>query len=521
MSSQINASASEIVDSLKKQIEGLDTSAELQEIGRVISVSDGIALVYGIHGAGYNEIVEFESGSRGLAINLENFNTGVVILENENSIKQGDKVIRTKKFMQAPVGKNLLGRVIDGLGRPIDHKGEINPESYRYIEAPAPGIISRKGVQEPLYTGIKAIDALIPIGKGQRELIIGDRQTGKTAITIDTIINQGQTHKPGSKNPVYCVYVAIGQKCSNVAYITKKLEENDALKYTTIVTTTANQSATLQYLAPYLGCAIGEFFRDNGMHALVIYDDLSKHAVAYRQMSLLLKRPPGREAYPGDVFFIHARLLERAAKLSDELGGGSLTALPIIETQAGDISAYIPTNVISITDGQIFLEESLFNSGIRPAINLGLSVSRVGYAASVKAMKRVASKLKLELAQYREVKSFSAFGSEVNDDAARLLNYGSRLIESLKQDQYAPMPMAEQVVTIYAHVNGYVKKVKIEDVKQFETKLIAYIKEIDESIILDIEDTLDISPTTDAKLKKVLTEFAESFTQIYKNITKT
>jgi F-type H+/Na+-transporting ATPase subunit alpha len=321
MSSQINFSASEIVDSIKKQIEGLDTSAELQEVGRVISVSDGIALVYGIHGAGYNEIVEFESGSKGLAINLEPFNTGVVILENETSIKQGDKVVRTKKFMQAPVGKSLLGRVIDGLGRPIDHKGEINPEEYRYIEVPAPGIIARQGVQEPLYTGIKAIDALIPIGKGQRELIIGDRQTGKTAIAIDTIINQGQTHKAGSKNPVYCVYVAIGQKCSNVAYLTKKLEEHDALKYTTIVTTTANQSATLQYLAPYLGCAIGEFFRDNGMHALVVYDDLSKHAVAYRQMSLLLKRPPGREAYPGDVFFIHARLLERAAKLSDELGG--------------------------------------------------------------------------------------------------------------------------------------------------------------------------------------------------------
>jgi F-type H+-transporting ATPase subunit alpha len=515
MSSQINFSASEIVDSIKKQIEGLDTSAELQEVGRVISVSDGIALVYGIHGAGYNEIVEFESGSKGLAINLEPFNTGVVILENETSIKQGDKVVRTKKFMQAPVGKSLLGRVIDGLGRPIDHKGEIHPEEYRHIEVPAPGIIARKGVQEPLYTGIKAIDALIPIGKGQRELIIGDRQTGKTAIAIDTIINQGQTHKAGSKNPVYCVYVAIGQKCSNVAYLTKKLAEHDALKYTTIVTTTANQSATLQYLAPYLGCAIGEFFRDNGMHALVVYDDLSKHAVAYRQMSLLLKRPPGREAYPGDVFFIHARLLERAAKLSDELGGGSLTALPIIETQAGDISAYIPTNVISITDGQIFLEEGLFNSGIRPAINLGLSVSRVGYAASVKAMKRVAAKLKLELAQYREVKNFSSFGSEVNDDAAQLLNYGSRLIESLKQDQYSPMSMSRQVITLYAHIHGYLAKVHIEDVKQFEKELVAHIQKEDSTILPTIEVELDIKPEMDDKLKKILNDFTELFLKNY------
>jgi F-type H+-transporting ATPase subunit alpha len=511
MSSQINFSAHEIVESLKQQIKDLDTPTELEEIGRVISVSDGIALVYGIHGAGYNEIIEFESGSKGLAINLEPFNTGVVILENENTIKQGDKVVRTKQFLKTPVGKCLLGRVIDALGRPVDHKGDIDPQEYRYIESPAPGIIARQGVHEPLYTGVKAIDALIPIGRGQRELIIGDRQTGKTSIAIDAIINQRETHKPGSKNPVYCIYVAIGQKCSNVAYLTKKLEEHDALKYTTIVTTTAAQSATLQYLAPYLGCAIGEFFRDNGMHALIVYDDLSKHAVAYRQMSLLLKRPPGREAYPGDVFFIHARLLERAAKLSNDLGGGSLTALPIIETQAGDISAYIPTNVISITDGQIFLEENLFNSGIRPAINLGLSVSRVGYAASVKAIKKVASKLKLELAQYREVKSFSAFGSDINEDAARLLSYGSRLVESLKQDQYDPMPMAEQVITIYAHVNGYLAKISVEQVKTFEKRLIEHIKKEEASVLSEISESLDISHKMEEKLKLVLTNFTEVF----------
>jgi F-type H+-transporting ATPase subunit alpha len=511
MSSQSSFSANEIVESLKKQIEDLDTLPQLEEAGRVISVSDGIALVYGIHEVGYNEVVEFESGSRGLAINLESSSTGVVILENENTIVQGDKVVRTKKFLQAPVGKSLLGRVIDGLGRPIDHKGDLNPEEYRNIEAPAPGIISRQSVHEPLYTGIKAIDALIPIGKGQRELIIGDRQTGKTAIAIDTIINQRATHEPGSKDPVYCVYVAIGQKCSNVAYIAKKLEEHGALKYTTIVTTTAAQSASIQYLAPYLGCTIGEFFRDNGMHALVIYDDLSKHAVAYRQMSLLLRRPPGREAYPGDVFFIHARLLERAAKLSESLGGGSLTAIPIIETQAGDISAYIPTNVISITDGQIFLEESLFNSGIRPAINLGLSVSRVGYAASVKAMRRVASRLKLELAQYREVKSFSAFGSEINEDAGRLLSYGSRLVESLKQDQYSPKLMAEQVITIYAHINGYVAKIDVKDVQHFEKQLIEYIKKANAHILSDIEKNLDLSSGIEVEMQKILKDFVQIF----------
>ena len=504
--------AAEIIEELKKRIESsIDQGPTISEVGYVVSVGDGVAQIYGLRNVEYNEVVHFESGSEGLAINLESSSTSVIILRGENTIKQGDRVVRTKKTLQAPTGKNLLGRVVDALGNPIDNKGDIIPDEYRPIENPAPGIIARKSVHEPLYTGIKAIDALLPIGKGQRELIIGDRQTGKTAIAIDSIISQKITHEDNLHQPVYCVYVAIGQKCSTVAHIAKKLEEHGAMKYTTIVSSTASEPATLQFLAPYLGCAIAEFFRDRGMHALIIYDDLSKHAVAYRQMSLLLKRPPGREAYPGDVFYIHSRLLERSAKLSDELGSGSLTALPIVETQAGDISAYIPTNIISITDGQIFLEESLFNNGIRPAINIGLSVSRVGSAAQVKAMKQVSGKLKLELAQYRDMKNFASFGSEVNEDTRRILEYGARLTETLKQDQYSPQTLTSQVITLYAGVNHYTAKIAQAQIQEFEKQLIQYIEKQASDIIDSILDRQEITKEIENRLKIVLHKFTEYF----------
>ena len=442
---------SEVTKLLKDQIKNFGEKAEVSEIGKVLSVGDGIARVYGLDNVQAGEMVEFEDGSKGMALNLENDNVGVVIFGDDRNIKEGDTIKRTNAIVDVPVGKELLGRVVDGLGVPIDGKGPLSAKTRKRVEVKAPGIIPRQSVNEPMQTGLKSIDSLIPIGRGQRELIIGDRQTGKTAVAIDAIINQKKINESSDeKKKLYCVYVAIGQKRSTVAQITKTLEEAGALKYTTIVAATASDSAPLQFLAPYTGCTIGEFFRDNGMHALIVYDDLSKQAVAYRQMSLLLRRPPGREAYPGDVFYLHSRLLERAAKLNEKSGGGSLTALPIIETQAGDVSAYIPTNVISITDGQIFLETELFNQGIRPAVNVGLSVSRVGSAAQTKAMKKVAGSIKLELAQYREMAAFAQFGSDLDASTQQLLNRGAKLTELLKQDQYSPMTVAEQVISQYS-----------------------------------------------------------------------
>ena len=447
---------SEVTKILKEQIKKFGDKAEVSEVGQVLSVGDGIARIYGLDNVQAGEMVEFSDGSKGMALNLEKDNVGVVIFGDDRAIKEGDTVKRTGSIVDVPVGKELLGRVVDGLGNPIDGKGVLDKGLKRNrVEVKAPGIIPRRSVSEPVQTGLKAIDSLIPIGRGQRELIIGDRQTGKTAVAIDTIINQKEINQSGDeKQKLYCIYVAIGQKRSTVAQIVKTLEDAGAMEYTTIVAATASDPAPLQFLAPYTGCTIGEYFRDNGMHALIIYDDLSKQAVAYRQMSLLLRRPPGREAYPGDVFYLHSRLLERAAKLNDENGGGSLTALPIIETQAGDVSAYIPTNVISITDGQIFLETELFNQGIRPAVNVGLSVSRVGSAAQTKAMKKVAGSIKLELAQYREMAAFAQFGSDLDASTQKLLNRGSKLTELLKQKQYSPMSVAEQVVSVFCGVKG-------------------------------------------------------------------
>ena len=452
---QINPS--EVTKILKEQIKKFGEKAEVSEVGQVLSVGDGIARVYGLDNVQAGEMVEFSAGIKGMALNLESDNVGVVIFGDDRSIKEGDVVKRTGAIVDVPVGKKLLGRVVDALGNPIDGKGELDKKlERRRVEVKAPGIIPRQSVNQPMQTGLKALDTLIPIGRGQRELIIGDRQTGKTAIAIDTIINQKEINKSGEeKNKLYCIYVAIGQKRSTVAQIVKTLEDAGAMEYTTIVSATASDPAPLQFLAPYTGCTMGEYFRDNGMHALIIYDDLSKQAVAYRQMSLLLRRPPGREAYPGDVFYLHSRLLERAAKLNDDKGGGSLTALPIIETQAGDVSAYIPTNVISITDGQIFLETELFNQGIRPAVNVGLSVSRVGSAAQTKAMKKVAGSIKLELAQYREMAAFAQFGSDLDATTQKLLNRGSKLTELLKQDQYSPMTVAQQVIAVFSGVRGF------------------------------------------------------------------
>ena len=469
---------SEVTKLLKDQIKNFGEKAEVSEIGKVLSVGDGIARVYGLDNVQAGEMVEFEDGSKGMALNLESDNVGVVIFGDDRRIKEGDTVKRTNAIVDVPVGKELLGRVVDGLGDPIDGKGALSSKVQRKrVEVKAPGIIPRQSVSEPMQTGLKSIDTLIPVGRGQRELIIGDRQTGKTAVAIDAIINQKNINESNDeKKKLYCVYVAIGQKRSTVAQITKTLEEAGALKYTTIVAATASDAAPLQFIAPYTGCTIGEYFRDNGMHALIIYDDLSKQAVAYRQMSLLLRRPPGREAYPGDVFYLHSRLLERAAKLSDKNGGGSLTALPIIETQAGDVSAYIPTNVISITDGQIFLETELFNQGIRPAVNVGLSVSRVGSAAQTKAMKKVAGSIKLELAQYREMAAFAQFGSDLDASTQQLLNRGAKLTELLKQDQYSPMTVAEQVISVFTGVKGFLDDVDLDKIKKFEKDIIEKIK---------------------------------------------
>ncbi len=504
--------AAEISQILQKEITNLGELTDLQEVGEVITVGDGIAKIYGIDNVRAGEMIEFESGAKGLALNLENNLVGAVVMAGETSVRQGEKVKRTGNILQIPVGKAMLGRVVDGLANPIDDKGEIVTDLRRRIEMQAPGIISRKSVHEPLQTGIKAIDALIPIGRGQRELIIGDRQTGKTAIAIDTIINQKQAHLSGSeKDKIYCVYVAIGQKRSTVAQVVRKLQEAGAMDYTVVVAATASDPAPLQFLAPYTGCSIGEYFRDNGMHALIIYDDLSKHAVAYRQISLLLRRPPGREAYPGDVFYLHSRLLERAAKMSDAMGAGSLTALPIIETQAGDVSAYIPTNVISITDGQIFLESELFYQGIRPAVNVGLSVSRVGSAAQIKAMKQVAGSVKLELAQFREMAAFAQFGSDLDASTQHLIQHGMRLRELLKQPQYSPFAVEDQVISLYAGVRGYVDNIPVERVKEFERLLLEKLKTTAPEIIKSIRTEGKISAEIEEKLKLFLEKFLADF----------
>ena len=501
---QINPS--EITKLLKEQIKNFDEKAEVSEIGKVLSVGDGIARVYGLDNVQAGEMVEFNDGSKGMALNLESDNVGIVIFGDDRNIKEGDIVKRTNSIVDVPVGKELLGRVVDGLGNPIDGKGNLPTKINRKrVEVKAPGIIPRQSVNEPMQTGLKAIDSLIPIGRGQRELIIGDRQTGKTAVAIDTIINQKAINDSNDeKKKLYCVYVAIGQKRSTVAQIVKTLEDAGAMKYTTVVSATASDSAPLQFLAPYTGCTIGEYFRDNGMHALIIYDDLSKQAVAYRQMSLLLRRPPGREAYPGDVFYLHSRLLERAAKLNDKQGGGSLTALPIIETQAGDVSAYIPTNVISITDGQIFLETELFNQGIRPAVNVGLSVSRVGSAAQTKAMKKVAGSIKLELAQYREMAAFAQFGSDLDAATQKLLNRGSKLTELLKQSQYSPMTVADQVISVFTGVRGYLDDVELKDIKKFETQIIEKIKSDKPEIIENITKSGKLEEETEETLKNII-----------------
>jgi len=504
---QINPS--EVTKILKEQIKKFGEKAEVSEVGQVLSVGDGIARVYGLDNVQAGEMVEFSSGVKGMALNLEKDNVGVVIFGDDRSIKEGDVVKRTGSIVDTPVGKKLLGRVVDALGTPIDGKGELGKKlERRRVEVKAPGIIPRQSVNQPMQTGLKALDTLIPIGRGQRELIIGDRQTGKTAIAIDTIINQKEINKSGEeKNKLYCIYVAIGQKRSTVAQIVKTLEDAGAMEYTTIVSATASDPAPLQFLAPYTGCTMGEYFRDKGMHALIIYDDLSKHAVAYRQMSLLLRRPPGREAYPGDVFYLHSRLLERAAKLNENKGGGSLTALPIIETQAGDISAYIPTNVISITDGQIFLETELFNQGIRPAVNVGLSVSRVGSAAQTKAMKKVAGSIKLELAQYREMAAFAQFGSDLDATTQKLLNRGSKLTELLKQDQYSPMTVAQQVIAVFSGVRGFLDKVELSKIKNFERQMYEEVKSSNPEIIDSINNTGKLDEEIEKKLTSIIEQF--------------
>ena len=502
----------EISAILKKQIADFGTEAEVAEVGQVLSVGDGIARVHGLDQVQAGEMVEFPGGIKGMALNLEIDNVGIVIFGEDKTIKEGDTVKRTGAIVDVPVGKELLGRVVDALGNPIDGKGPINSDKRQRVEVKAPGIIPRKSVHEPVQTGIKAIDSLIPIGRGQRELIIGDRQTGKTAVIIDTIINQRQINETGGESEkLYCIYVAIGQKRSTVAQLVKTLEDYDALKYSIIVASTASEPAPLQFLAPYTGCTMGEFFRDNGMHAVIFYDDLSKHAVAYRQMSLLLRRPPGREAYPGDVFYLHSRLLERAAKMNDDEGGGSLTALPVIEPQAGDVSAYIPTTVISITDGQIFLETELFFKGIRPAVNVGLSVSRVGSAAQIKAMKQVAGSIKLELAQYREMAAFSQFASDLDKSTQQLLARGARLTELLKQPQYAPVAVEEQVVVIFAGVRGYTDGIDINKVTDFETRLLDEIRFKGSAILDAIRTDKELSEDTEAKLTQFMDDFIKTY----------
>jgi F-type H+-transporting ATPase subunit alpha len=504
--------AAEISALLKEQIASFGTEAEVAEVGRVLSVGDGIARVYGLDQVQSGELVEFEDGTRGMALNLETDNVGVVIFGDDRHIGEGGIVKRTQSIVDVPVGKGLLGRVVDPLGNPLDGKGPIEAAERRLAEVKAPGIIPRRSVHEPMQTGLKAIDSLIPIGRGQRELIIGDRQTGKTAIAIDAFINQkGVNQSSDEKKKLYCIYVAIGQKRSSVARVAKTLEDYGAMDYCIIVAATASDPAPLQFLAPYSGCSMGEYFRDNGMHALIVYDDLSKQATAYRQMSLLLRRPPGREAFPGDVFYLHSRLLERAAKMSDEHGSGSLTALPVVETQANDVSAYIPTNVISITDGQIFLETDLFYQGIRPAVNVGLSVSRVGSAAQVKAMKQVAGRIKLELAQYREMAAFSQFASDLDAATQRLLNRGARLTEVLKQGQYVPMPVELQVCVVYAGVNGYLDRIPVAEVTRYEQGLISELDANGQAILKSIRDEGALSEATDTQLKRLLDGYSQAF----------
>ena len=505
--------ASEISEILKKEISEFDNETKITEVGTVLTVGDGIARVYGLDNVKAGEMVEFPGKIKGMALNLEEDNVGIVIFGNDREIKEGDVVKRTGQIVEVPVGKGLLGRVVDGLGNPIDGKGPLKNVKKQRVEIKAPGIMPRKSVHEPMQTGIKAIDSLIPIGRGQRELIIGDRQTGKTAVIVDTIINQKKINSGRDESKkLYCIYVSIGQKRSTVAQIVKTLEDYDALDYSIVVAATASDPAPLQFLAPYTGCAMGEFFRDNSMHGVIFYDDLSKQAVAYRQMSLLLRRPPGREAYPGDVFYIHSRLLERAAKMSDKEGGGSLTALPVIETQAGDVSAYIPTNVISITDGQIFLETELFFKGIRPAVNVGLSVSRVGSAAQIKAMKQVSGSIKLDLAQFREMEAFSQFASDLDQSTRKLLERGRRLTEILKQSQYSPLSVEQQVVVIFAGVNGYLDEIDLQDITKFESDLLSSLKTEGKEILSAIETEQTISD----KLKPKIEDFITNISRKYK-----
>ena len=504
--------AAEISSILKKQIKGFGKEAEVSEIGQVLSVGDGIARVYGLDNVQAGELVEFPGGISGMALNLEVDNVGIVIFGSDRDIKEGDTVKRTGSIVEVPVGMEMLGRVVDPLGNPIDGKGPIKAKAKSRVDVKAPGIIPRKSVHEPMSTGLKAVDALIPVGRGQRELIIGDRQTGKTAIILDTILNQKPIHENGPDgDKLFCIYVVCGQKRSTVAQFVKTLEENGALEYSIVVAATASDPAPLQYLAPFAGCTMGEYFRDNGMHALIGYDDLSKQAVAYRQMSLLLRRPPGREAYPGDVFYLHSRLLERSAKLSDEMGGGSLTALPVVETQGNDVSAFIPTNVISITDGQIFLETDLFYQGIRPAVNVGLSVSRVGSAAQIKAMKQVAGKIKGELAQYREMAAFAQFGSDLDAATQQLLNRGARLTELLKQGQFAPLKVEEQVVVLYAGVNGHLDGIEVSAISSYEEGLLRTLRENHAEILESIRVEKAISDDTMASLKTVVEDFTKTF----------
>ncbi len=505
--------AAEVSAIIKQQITSFGTEAEVAEVGSVLSVGDGIARVYGLDKVQAGEMVEFPDGTKGMALNLEEDNVGVVLFGDDRAIREGDVVKRTGAIVDTPVGKGLLGRVVNGLGEPIDGKGPIAADKRLPCDVKAPGIIGRQSVKEPMQTGIKAVDALIPIGRGQRELIIGDRQTGKTAIIIDTIINQKIINERATDEhgKLYCIYVVIGQKRSSVAQMVKILEDAGAMEYTVIVAATASEPAPLQYLAPYVGCTMGEYFRDNGMHAVIFYDDLSKQAVAYRQMSLLLRRPPGREAYPGDVFYLHSRLLERAAKMSDELGAGSLTALPVVETQAGDVSAYIPTNVISITDGQIFLETELFYKGIRPAVNVGISVSRVGSAAQIKAMKKVAGSMKLELAQYREMAAFAQFASDLDAATQKLLARGARLTEVLKQPQFQPLPVEEQVVVIYAGMNGYLDVIPVDKVNRFESELLASVRASGADILDAVRTRKELTRDIEETLTAFLDKFAKSF----------
>jgi F-type H+-transporting ATPase subunit alpha len=504
--------AAEISKVIKDQIANFGTEAQVSEVGSVLSVGDGIARIHGLDNVQAGEMVEFSNGVQGMALNLEADNVGVVIFGSDSEIREGDVVKRTGTIVDVPVGKELLGRVVDGLGNPIDGKGPLKTTQRSRVEVKAPGIIPRQSVSEPVQTGLKALDALVPVGRGQRELIIGDRQTGKTAVAIDTFINQKEVNKGTDESKkLYCIYVAVGQKRSTVAQIVRALEEQGAMEYSIVVAATASEPAPLQYLAPYTGVAMGEFFRDNGMHAVIVYDDLSKQAVAYRQMSLLLRRPPGREAYPGDVFYLHSRLLERAAKMSDANGGGSLTALPIIETQAGDVSAYIPTNVISITDGQIFLETDLFFQGIRPAINVGLSVSRVGSAAQTKAMKKVSGSIKLELAQYREMAAFAQFGSDLDASTQKLLNRGARLTELLKQKQFSPLPFEEQTASIFAGTNGYLDGIAVTDVTRYEEAMLADLRANHADILKTIRDSRDFSDDSKKALMAALSTFTKNF----------